>query len=584
MGDTSGAERHPFPSGAIFTSSVDAVIVMGADGRIRDWNPAAEEMFGHRREEAVGRELAELIIPGPLRDAHRNALHRHLQTGERTILDRRIEVTGLRRGGEEFPVELTVTRVEGAEPPLFAGFVRDLGELDRARRENARLQQRMAFLAQAGLELERSLVIDTTLRSLAHLTVPELAELTVIDLLQDDRSVRLTVAAAVSPEIARRVEEARRREPLSLDGEHPVVTVLREAEPVLIEEMSEEFHARIAQGPGHLELMRELGYRSAIVVPLIARNRILGALSLLRLSNPQPFDRDDLVLANDLARRAGLAIDNARLFESVRHLARTLQDSLLPRSMPEVPGLELAGRYRAAAQGQEVGGDFYDVFAIGDRHWGIAIGDVCGKGPEAAALTSLARYTIRALAGVDPGTVLQLLNDAVLRERETLPERFLTVAFAVARWDADGLVLDVASAGHPPPIVRRASGGMRRVGPTGPMVGIALDAEYRTERMVLEAGETVVLYTDGLTDARAPDRMLSDADLEALVREAGARRGDELARFLEQSVTEGQDPRDDIALLVMDVVGREVGPDEDAAETEPQSERRVKTGIAPTGG
>jgi PAS domain S-box-containing protein len=544
----------------VFESSLDAVVVMDATGIVRDWNPAAEQIFGYARADAVGCELAELIIPGPLRETHRNALARYVQTGEGTIFERRIELSALRRGGEEFPVELTVTRISSASEMLFCGFVRDMGEPDSAKRENARLQKRMAFLAEAGLVLEGSLDIDETLHRLAELTVPELAELTVIDLLHSATDLRMAVAAAVTPEVAHELVEARRREPLRLDSKHPVAQVLSTGSPLLLESMSPEFHADIAQGPKHLEVIRRLGYRSAIVVPLVARQRVLGALSLLRMHTPEPYRGDDLVLALELARRAALAVDNSRLFGAMRHLAQTLQQTLLPRSIPQIPGTRIAARYSAAAEGQEVGGDFYDVFEIEPGHWGIAIGDVCGKGPEAAARTSMARYTVRALAGHDPGAVLGLLNDALTVSTAALPERFLTLAFAVAQWEKNRLRLEVASAGHPPALVRRADGRLETVAASGLLLGLAREVSYSSKSVVLEAGDSLILYTDGLTDARAPETVLSEDDLAALVQRSQGLRGAELADFLERAATAGAQPRDDIALLIVDVVADPVDP------------------------
>jgi hypothetical protein len=215
---------------------------------------------------------------------------------------------------------------------------------------------------------------------------------------------------------------------------------------------------RIAAGSEHFTLMRRLRYRSAIVVPLTARQRVLGTLSLLRLEGAIPYDEDDLILCEDLARRAGLAVDNARLFQATRSLARTLQESLLPASFPEIPGVRITARYRAAEQGQEVGGDFYDAFAVAPGRWGIAIGDVCGKGPRAATITALARYTIRAVADGDAAAVLRLLNQAALRDRVSLGDRFLTAVFALATNREGRLELSLAAGGHPPPIVLRADG------------------------------------------------------------------------------------------------------------------------------
>jgi PAS domain S-box-containing protein len=544
-----------FPAHAVFLASRDAVVIMGADGIVRGWNPAAERTFGYTSAEAVGRELAELIVPGPLRAAHRNALQRYLETGDSTILDRRLQMTGLRSGGDEFPVELTVTRIAGADPPLFAGFVRDITESGAGATENARLQQRMAFLAQAGLVLDSSLDLHETLANLAHLTVPELAQLTVIDLAGEDGTVRTAVAAAQEPQYAFAVEQMRRDHPLRASSAHPVVGVLRSGKAMLLSEMSPDYQRRIAADAEHFTLMRQLRYHSAIVVPLIARQRVLGALSLLRLEGAIPYDEDDLVLCEELARRAGLAVDNARLFQATRSLARTLQESLLPASLPEIPGVRLTARYRPAEQGQQVGGDFYDAFVIAPDRWGIAIGDVCGKGPRAAALTALARYTVRAVADTDAAEVLRRLNQAALRDRAALADRFLTAVFALATKRDERLELSLAAGGHPPPVILRADGRAEQVAVSGPLIGIASEAAYEPACAILEPGDAMLLYTDGLTEARAPHRFLSESDLLELLARCRGLSGERLAESLERGATEGQDPRDDIAMLLIEVPG-----------------------------
>lgn len=541
-----------FPVGGVFRAALDAVIVMDAEGNVRDWNPAAEQVFGRSRDEVIGRELAELVIPGPLRDAHRNALRRYLDTGESSILDHRLELSGLRSDGTEFPVELAVSRIEGAEPPLFVGFIRDLGERKLTRSENLRLQQRMAFLAQAGLVLDSSLEFDEALHRLVELVVPELAEIAVVDLLEETGSIRTAVAAAADPEAARAVEVMRREHPLSLDGPHPVAEALRTGNPSLQSSMSTGFQRTIAASPEHYELMRKLSYHSAIVVPLAARQHVLGTLSLLRTARAEPYKESDMALAADLARRASLALDNARMFDVTRELARTLQDSLLPRHLPKIPGVRITGRYRAAAQGQEVGGDFYDVFTIDDEHWGIAIGDVCGKGPEAAALTAFARYTIRALAAADPASVLEQLSASALRRPPLGPEQLLTVLFAVASVEGEELVLEIATAGHPPPLLRRAAGGVERLRLAGPLIGLLEAHDYEAKRVALGPGDTLLLYTDGLTDARAPAEIIDEAGLVEMLTRASGLSGEQLTEFLEGSATRGEDPRDDIALLAIE--------------------------------
>ena len=542
---------HAALSSHVLRATPEAVIIMGADGLVREWNPAAETTFGYSAAEAIGSELAQLIMPGPLQDAHRNALARYLETGEESVIGRRLELSGVRRDGSEFPVELTITVLREFDPPLFFAFLRDVGDSDGPRRENARLQQRMAFLAQTSLVLDRSLDYNETLRTLADLTVPSLAQLTVIDLLDDDGSVRTAVAAADDPARARDVESMREAHPLALDGSHPVAAVLRSAQPVLLPAMTPNFLRGIAAGHEHFELMRRLRYHSAIVVPLIARRRPLGTLSLLRMEDTPSYDQDDLVLVEELARRAAMAIDNARLFEATRHIARTLQASLLPQALPEIPGVRIAGRYRAAAADQEVGGDFYDAFPVGADRWGIVIGDVCGKGPEAAALTALARHTIRALSDHPPAQVLSRLNDAVLREGDSASNRFLTGIFAVAQARDGTLHLEMAAGGHPPPVLLRRDGSVEQVDVGGPLIGVIEEPDYTPATCRLSPGDTMVLYTDGLTDARAPAQILSGADVLELVARAHRMPADRLAEFLEQEATGGEGPRDDIALLVV---------------------------------
>ena len=525
---------------------------MDSAGCVRDWNPAAERVFGHRRADVLGKELAELTIPGALRDAHRNGLRRYLETEEPSILDRRLELSALRSDGTEFPIELTVSRVTGAEPPLFVGFVRELPARGVGETENIRLQQRMAFLAQAGLTLDSSLEFEDTLHRLVDLVVPELADIAVVDVLEETGSIRTAVAAAADPDAARAVEKMRRDHPLQLEGPHPVAEVLRSGRPSLQADMTSSFQRTIAAAPEHYELMRKLRYRSAIVVPLRARHHVLGTLSLLRTEGDEPYEDSDMALAADLARRAALAIDNARMFETTRDLAQTLQASLLPRELPAIPGVRITGRYRAAAQGQEVGGDFYDVFSFGDDLWGIAIGDVCGKGPEAAALTAFARYTLRALAHADAARVLCELNESALRPPPLAPDQLLTLLFAVASMQDDALVVEVACAGHPAPLIRRAGGAVEHVRVAGPLIGLMDAPGYRGTRVTLDPGDVLLLYTDGLTDARAPDEILDDRALVELVRRSAGLTGEALTGFLEGSATRGEDPRDDIALLAIE--------------------------------
>jgi serine phosphatase RsbU (regulator of sigma subunit) len=289
---------------------------------------------------------------------------------------------------------------------------------------------------------------------------------------------------------------------------------------------------------------------------VLARGRLLGCLSLVRYARTQRrYGADDVALAEDLARRIGLALDHARLFDAQRHIARTLQASLLPPQLPDVPGIELAARYRPAFDTTEVGGDFYDVFPAGAGAWAVAIGDISGKGIEAAALTALARYTVRAAAREhrQPREVLSLLNEAVLAEG---PEgRFLTVAFGRLRHGAGGVRLTVASGGHPLPLLLRSSGSVEPAGRPGTLMGFVESVHLPEKVTELRPGDTVVFFTDGLTDVRGPEGMFGEERLMALLKSCSGLTAHATAARLESEVLaflQGE-PRDDLAIVVLRV-------------------------------
>jgi serine phosphatase RsbU (regulator of sigma subunit) len=296
-------------------------------------------------------------------------------------------------------------------------------------------------------------------------------------------------------------------------------------------------------------------------VPLIARGRVRGVLAA-------GFDRapveDDLVLFEDLGRRAALALDSARLYAERDHIARTLQQSLLPRELPPIPGVELAARYLAAGDGNEVGGDFYDCFATGSGDWALVIGDVCGKGADAAALTALARYTLRAAAQHTrrPRAVLTQLNEALLRDR--LDYRFCTVLYASLTPREDRVSVCLVAAGHPLPIVLRADGEVETIGSPGSLLGIVEVPELAEEQVELAPGDSLVLYTDGVTEA---DR---SAGPDRLTRFLTTRAGDgatALAEAVERDAlaAHGGPARDDVAVVVVRCAGtRSAAPAVDA--------------------
>jgi anti-sigma regulatory factor (Ser/Thr protein kinase) len=254
-----------------------------------------------------------------------------------------------------------------------------------------------------------------------------------------------------------------------------------------------------------------------------------------------------------IAAQSAIAIENARLYQERTRTAQTLQRALLPPHLPQVPGLELAAGYRAAGEGNEVGGDFYDVFQQGDGSWVLVVGDVCGKGPQAAAVTALARYTLRAhaVAGLRPSYLLARLNDALLRQRAP---GFVTVALARLEPTSTGARVELTVAGHPLPILS-TSAGCVAVGEVGTPLGIIEQPDLPELTFELTPGDLIAFYTDGVTEAAAPKHILNEIDLAGLVAERAADGPGPVVGHLELTAVAlaGGNPRDDIACLAVQI-------------------------------
>jgi serine phosphatase RsbU (regulator of sigma subunit) len=334
--------------------------------------------------------------------------------------------------------------------------------------------------------------------------------------------------------------------------------VIRTGRSIHYPEIPDDLLSGLAVDGEHLDLIRSLGFRSAMVVPMRSRGRVLGAITFVSSRPERLYDEDDLRLAEEVGRRAGNAVENARLFQERSNIAQTLQQSLLPPVLPKIPGIEVAARFRATGDGAEVGGDFYDLFRTAENQWATVMGDVCGKGADAAAVTALARYTIRAASMQQerPSRVLELLNDALLRDDSREDKRFCTVAYAVLERAADGVAARLASGGHPLPFVVRASGAVEQVGTSGTLLGIVPDVEIGDLDVPLEPGDSLVLYTDGVIEARGNGRPeLGERGLARLLEGCAGGRPEDVAARIERASLEAYrgPPTDDIAVLVLQV-------------------------------
>jgi PAS domain S-box-containing protein len=528
---------------AIVETTHDAIWSYGPDGRITSWNPAAERIFGWPAEAVLGREASFMLPPGRAEE-ERELIAR--ATAEERLQD--LETQRVRADGATIDVALTVSPLIGVEAgPVGASLI----ARDVTLRKRAADAQR--FLAQASAALETSLDPERTLQTIAELAVPLLGELCILDMPRPDGRLGDSVAAATIPDVAERLVEIRRRWPLDPAGSHPVARVLRSGRALVVPDLDGRGALDpVAQSDEHRAFMQEAGYRCAVVLPLLARRRTLGIMSLLHVRADLRYDASDVELLEDLAARAAQAYDNARLYAERSQVARTLQSSLLPAELPTPPGHRLAARYRAATTGVEVGGDFYDVFESDDG-WLAILGDVCGKGPQAAALTALTRYTTRAAAmhARAPREILGQLNEAMLRTGTD--HRFATAFLVRVEPRADRSELTCAAAGHPAALLLRAGGATETLGGPGHPLGIRSAPAFHLAQAQLRAGDTLLLYSDGLLDAAAPDASLETADLARLLATCAGREPDALLDELERRVLarRATPQRDDVAMLAL---------------------------------
>lgn len=294
------------------------------------------------------------------------------------------------------------------------------------------------------------------------------------------------------------------------------------------------------------------GGGDVLALPLVARRRVLGLL-LLGQRRKGSYGAQDVGVLTDLADRAALAVDNARLYEDHTAISHALQASLLPASLPTGPGVDFAARYAAAGDGNEVGGDFYDVFTLPAGGWGISIGDVCGTGAEAAAITGTARSVLRLLVrdGSGPDEALRRLNDVILDLGER--GRFCTTMVGVVTSRGDGLAVQMTSAGHPPAVLVTRSGHVSCVGRSGTLLGVVADVELVRDEVLLAPGDALVCYTDGLTERRHGNDLFGEERLLASLRALAGEPADRMAGGLEAAVTDygAGASRDDLAVLVV---------------------------------
>lgn len=435
-----------------------------------------------------------------------------------------------------------------------------LGELERLRRGS------LSFLVEASDLLAGTLDRDQTLALMAQMTVPTLATWCAVYTIADQASdPYLSYVLHEDEELIDGIKSLLSKiappDPVPTPGARVWAAPAAAAHDAALRSSMRSLG--LTGGPTH-QVSSGIGPTLAtasavggetVVLPLVARNRVIGMLTLGKPTD-EHFRQEILELAEDLSRRAALALDNARLYSERTAISQALQRSLLPPETPKIDGVEVEVIYRAAGEGNEVGGDFYDVFPIRDGVYGFAIGDVCGTGPNAAAVTGLARHALRLLAreGLSGPAVLERLNSAILDEGAR--SRFLTLLYGEMRPQEDGSAeLKVVCAGHPLPLRLRQDGTVEAAAEPQPLLGVMEDLELYEQTVTLDPGDVLLCVTDGVTERREGTRMLGDDGLaDVLTTCTGLTAGAVAARIMRAVERFASDaPSDDMAILAMRV-------------------------------
>jgi PAS domain S-box-containing protein len=504
----------------VLDTAPDAFLTLDRHGHILTWNAAAERLFGWTKKEAIGTTMRELVVPPEFRERH-DARRNALVESDAEIPMERFEVEFVRRDGQRFPGEATVSKIEARGEVLLSGFITDVTERLRQRAEREALLREQAARAEA----ERMAELVGGMQALVDAALAQRSLDGILrDLVAQVRGV-LDAADAVIY--------------LSEEGDGLTVGAATPSR----HDGADAFAARVAESR---EAMLAKDDR-LIGVPLLAENVVTGVL-VAGAEPPREFGGEDLTLLRLAAERVGLAIAHARVYEREHRIAETLQRSLLPDRLPDLPGLEVAARYLPAASEAEVGGDWYDVIPIAGGAVGLVMGDVAGKGLAGASMVGRLRSALRAYAleGHDGGRVVERLNRLLWTEAEE--SQMATMLYVIV--DPAASTVRWVNAGHPPPLL--IGGGQVEFlqGDASVPLGVLPFPTYEEVTAPLGPGHSLLLYTDGLVER--PGEHLDEGleRLAACLRDARENPHELLEHVVDTLVPAGGAP-DDVALLIL---------------------------------
>ncbi|MFF8830947.1 SpoIIE family protein phosphatase [Streptomyces sp. NPDC015131] len=549
-------ERDLALSVRLVDQSPIGLAVVGTDLRCVGVNAALERIDGLSAERHKGRRVAE-VLPFVDAEAVEEAMRTVLVSGK-PLLDRQMVGRTPADPGNDHAWSVSLYRLEDVAGRVLglAASVVDVTDRYLSATEAERARDRLALVADASVRIGTTLDLEQTARELADVAVPALADIAAVDVLDTVLEGRPARIAADGPAVIRALAVAAAYPTVAVDAADPpgepahygadrlVTRCVRTARPVLVPEVDADSLPRIARDEHATELLARAGIHSYLAVPLIARGEVLGALDLKRGRNPFPFTEDDALLASELAARAAVCIDNARLFRRQRETALTLQRSLLPEPPRHLVGLDVASRYQPAGVGSEVGGDWFDVIPMDDGRTALVVGDVMGSGIHSATTMGRLRTATQTLSRLPlgPAEVLHHLDEITAG----LDPSLATCVHVI--YDPHRAQCCVSTAGHPPPVLIRAGEGPRLLDlPTGPPLGVG-GVPFRAVAAELAPGDRLVLYTDGLVETRDQDIDVRLDQLLDLLRTPDATLEDTCDRLLRELRNSGN--HDDVALLV----------------------------------
>jgi phosphoserine phosphatase RsbU/P len=545
---------------AVFQELPVAAFILDRDGTIRRANKQAGVLLGSSPGYATGRSLAAFVdLP------KRAAFRTHVSGVARTGKPRTLRTQLLAEPPADVVLTLSRIEIRGDVVPLVIAVAGPLAMTRRAEPPPpaSAVEGPDRALAAATLRLDilsavtRNLLADESfnevvaIRRSSRLVAEEIADWVVVDVATNGVLGRQVV---IGPDNERARQATRAVEAVDPDEGSLADQVYTSGQSILLA------HNEEADSLGHMPdgapLSALLRARSIVGVPLRDEGEVFGVLTAVRTPRRPSFDLLDLALLEELGLMLGLAIRSDRLFRRRSSVADALQSSLLPRTLPTVPGAELAATYLPATRGIEVGGDFYDVFDS-PGGWSLVLGDVCGKGEEAAAYTAAARHATRLLGhwNSKPGKVLQQANDWLVVQPEA--DRFVTAILVHIERRGRTVALSSGTAGHPPLIIVRTGGTIQAGTGGGVPIGLFPDSEVAAEEAELEPRDTLFLYSDGIIEARSPEGELFGSD--RLTDTLAMHAGDPVSLMVgavESAVTEfaSGDLRDDLSILALRVV------------------------------